>query len=128
MKQLKDLALEKLNHITLRRKWAHGKWLKLNSKVYNAAMKMEEAAFSDGALTKKHKELIALGIGVITDCESCMQWHMEQAVQAGATQQEIVETLEVAIEMGVVPATVHARFALEIMESLFDKPLQNAQP
>ena len=82
---------------------------------------MEEAAFVDGALSKKHKELIALGIGVITDCESCMQWHMERAVQAGATEQEIIETLEVAIEMGVVPATVHARFALEVMDTLLVK-------
>jgi AhpD family alkylhydroperoxidase len=84
-------------------------------------MKMEEAAFSDGALSKKHKELTALAIGVITDCESCMQWHMEQAVQAGAIQQEIIETLEVAIEMGVVPATVNARFALEVMDTLLGK-------
>lgn len=93
----------------------------MNSKVYQAAMKMEEATFADGALSKKHKELIALGIGVITDCESCMQWHMEQAIQAGATQQEIVEAIEVAVEMGVVPATVHARFALEVMDTLFGK-------
>ena len=113
-----ELVRTKLSHITHQRKWAHGKWLKINSKVYNAAMKMEEAAFSDGALSKKHKELIALGIGVITDCESCMQWHMEQAIQAGATQQEVIEAIEVAIEMGVVPATVHARFALEIMDTL----------
>ena len=42
-------------------------------------------------------------------------------MQAGATQQEIIETLEVAIEMGVVPATVHARFALEVMEMLLGK-------
>ena len=93
----------------------------MNSSVYSAAMKLEEAAFVDGALTKKQKELIALGIGVISNCESCMQWHMEQAVQAGATQRGIVEALEVAIEMGVVPATVHARFALEVLDSLFQK-------
>lgn len=73
----------------------------------------------DGALTRKHKELIALAIGAITNCESCMQWHMEQALQAGATQQEVIEAIEVAIEMGIVPASVHARFALEVMESLF---------
>lgn len=121
MKDLKNLADEKLRQITLKRKWAHGKWLKMNSPVYDAAMKLEEATFVDGALSRKQKELIALGIGVITDCESCMQWHMEQAVQAGASEREIVETLEVAIEMGVVPATVHARFALEVMDSLFDK-------
>ncbi|HEX6268920.1 MAG TPA: carboxymuconolactone decarboxylase family protein [Anaerolineales bacterium] len=91
MKTRGEVAQERLNQLTQQRKWAHGKWLKFNSKVYNATMRMEEAAFSNGALLKKHKELIALGIGVITDCESCMQWHMEQAVQAGATQQEIID-------------------------------------
>jgi len=113
-----EVAQEGLNRLTQQRKWAHGKWFRFNSKVYNAAMKMEEAAFSNGALSRKHKELMALAIGVIIDCESCMQWHMEQAVQAGATQPEIIETLEVAIEMSVVPATVHARFALEVMDTL----------
>lgn len=121
MRQLKAHTQETLEAITLKRKWAHGRWLKLDSKVYNAAMKLEEATFVDGALSRKHKELIALAIGVITDCESCMQWHMEQAVQAGATQREVVEALEVAIEMGVVPATVHARFALEVFDTLFEK-------
>lgn len=82
-------------------------------------MKREELTFVDGALARKHEELIALGIGVITDRESCMQWHMEQAVRAGATKRETVEALEVAIEMGVVPATVHARFALDVLDSLF---------
>ncbi len=121
MKELKKLAGDNLALIARKRKWAHGRWLKLHSNVYDAAMKMEEATFVDGALTRKQKELIALGIGVITDCESCMQWHMEQAVAAGATEREVVEALEVAIEMGVVPATVHARFALEVMESLFER-------
>lgn len=93
--------------------------MRINSPVYNAAIKLEEATFVDGALTRKHKELIALAIGAITNCESCMQWHMEQALQAGATQQEVIEAIEVAIEMGIVPASVHARFALEVMESLF---------
>jgi AhpD family alkylhydroperoxidase len=82
-----QVAQERVNQLTHQRKWAHGKCLRFNSKVYNAAMKMEEAAFPDDALSKKHKELMALAIGVIADRESCMQWHMEQAVQDGATQQ-----------------------------------------
>ncbi|MGE5783523.1 MAG: carboxymuconolactone decarboxylase family protein [Myxococcales bacterium] len=40
---------------------------------------MEQATFADGALSKKSKELIAVGIAVATNCESCMQWHIEQA-------------------------------------------------
>ena len=121
MKTRAEVAQERLNQLTQQRKWAHGKWFRFNSRVYNAAMKMEEAAFSDGAVSKKHEELMALAIGVITDCESCIQWHMEQAVQAGATQQEIIETLEVAIEMGVVPTTVNTRSALEVMDTLMGK-------
>ncbi len=79
---------------------------------------MEEAAFSDGALPKSTKELIAVGISVVIDCESCMQWHIEQAAKAGSTYAEILEAVEVGIEMGGGPATVSARFALEVMDSL----------
>lgn len=80
---------------------------------------MEAAAFADGALPKKTKELIAVGISVQINCESCMQWHIEQAVKAGATYEEILEAVEVGIEMGGGPATVSARFALQVMETAF---------
>ncbi len=111
--------MEKLQEITRRRKEAHGKLLALRSPVYQAFLEMEKAAFADGALPKKTKELIAAGISVVLDCESCMQWHIEQAAQAGASFQEVLETVEVGIEMGGGPATVSARFALEVMEATF---------
>jgi AhpD family alkylhydroperoxidase len=82
---------------------------------------MENAAFSDGALKKKEKELIAIGISVRIDCESCMQWHIEQAAAAGATYDEILEAVDVGIEMGGGPATVSVRFALQVMEAVFGK-------
>lgn len=112
---------EKFTEIDLRRKEAHAKLTRLNSKVYKAFLEMEKVTFCDGALSRKNKELIAAAIGVVTNCESCMQWHIEQAVKEGATQQEVLEALEVAIEMGIGPATVNARFALEVMENCFDK-------
>lgn len=55
---------------------------------------------------------------MVINCESCMQWHVEQAAQKGATEQEIMEAIEVGIEMGGGPATAHARLALEVLESL----------
>ena len=48
-----------------------------------------------------------------------MQWHIEQAARAGASMREVLEAVEVAIEMGGGPATVSARFALEVMEDVF---------
>lgn len=110
---------DKLRELSRRRKLAHTKFKSLHSKVYEAFLKMEEAAFSDGALPKKGKELIAIGISVVIDCESCMQWHIEQAAQAGATMEEVLEAVEVGVEMGGGPATVSARFALEVIDQVF---------
>ena len=59
-------------------------------------------------------------VSVVINCESCMQWHIEQAAKTGASKREIFEAIEVGIEMGGGPATAYARFALEVMANLFD--------
>ena len=111
--------MEKLRELSRKRKEAHAKLLSLKSKVYEAFLEMEKAAYSDGALPKKQKELIAVGISVVIDCESCMQWHIEQAAKDGATMQEILEAIEVGVEMGGGPATASARFALDVIADVF---------
>jgi len=40
----------------------------------------------NGELRKKHKELNAIGISVVIDCESCMEWHIKLAIDDGATE------------------------------------------
>ena len=113
--------MDRLKEISEHRDKAHKKLLSLKSKVYQAFLEMEKAAYCDGALPKKTKELIAVGISVVIDCESCMQWHIEQAAKAGASMDEVLEAVEVGIEMGGGKATVSARFALEVMESVYKK-------
>jgi AhpD family alkylhydroperoxidase len=110
--------MDKLQEIAEKRKKAHARLVSLSSRVYAGFLEMEKAAYCDGALAKKHKELIAIGISVATNCESCMQWHIEQAAKAGATFEEILEAIEVAIEMGGGPATVSARFAFDVIDSI----------
>jgi AhpD family alkylhydroperoxidase len=111
--------MDKIDAIVRRRRKAHAQLGFLGSKVYDAFLRVEATTFADGTLSKKAKELIAVGISVTTDCESCMQWHIDQAATAGATMREVLEAVEVGIEMGGGPATVSARFALEVMERVF---------
>jgi AhpD family alkylhydroperoxidase len=115
------MSREKLQDLTRTRKWAHQKLIEKGSGVYKAFLEMEKAAFSDGALKKREKELIAIGISVRINCESCMQWHIEEAAAAGATYDEVLEAVEVGIEMGGGPATVSARLALQVMEAVYEK-------
>ncbi len=111
--------MDKLDDISRKRKKAHQKLVSLKSEVYASFLQMEQATYADGALPKKTKELIAIGISVLMDCESCMQWHIDQAAACGATEQEILEAIEVGIEMGAGRVTVSARFALDVMERAF---------
>jgi AhpD family alkylhydroperoxidase len=111
--------MDRLKEISENREKAHKKLLSLESKVYKAFLEMEKSTYCDGALSKKTKELIAVGISVVIDCESCMQWHIEQAAKAGASEQEILEAIEVGIELACGRATVSARFALEVLEGIY---------
>jgi AhpD family alkylhydroperoxidase len=65
--------------------------------------------------------LIAVSIAVTTNCESCMQWHIDEAARAGAWMRDVLEAVEVGIEMGGGPETVSARFASEVMDAVYAK-------
>ena len=112
---MKDNDFEKIEEIIKDRKVAHDNLMK-SSGVYRIFTKLEEKAFSDGELEKKYKELIALGISLVVNCESCIEWHVHEALKSGATKKEILEAIEVGIEMGGGPATVSARFALKVLD------------
>ncbi|MFX1495647.1 MAG: carboxymuconolactone decarboxylase family protein, partial [Promethearchaeota archaeon] len=59
---------------------------------------------------------IAIGISIIINCESCIEWHIKEALNSGANREQIIEAIEVAIEMGGGPATVSSRFAFKVLE------------
>ena len=112
---MSDLTIKKIEQSIKDRKQCHLTFLR-NVKTYKPFLELEEKAFADGALTKKSKELMVLSISIVTKCEPCMEWHLNQAMQAGANDEEIYETIDVAIEMGGGQAGAYARFVLKVME------------
>jgi AhpD family alkylhydroperoxidase len=106
---------EKIESIIKTRKKAHAFYSK-KSKVYKCFLDMEKHTYTDGKLSKLQKELIAIGISVVINCESCMEWHIKQALDDGGSEDGILEAIEVGIEMGGGQATVSARFAMNVLE------------
>ncbi len=84
---------------------------------------LHKEATGAGTLSVKFKELIALGIAVAIRCENCIAYHVNDALKAGATRSEIVETLGVAMMMGGGPATMYACDAFDALEQ-FEKNAQ----
>ena len=67
----------------------------------------DKAALADGAIPKKYKELMAIAVALTTQCPYCIELHRQQAVKAGATEQELAEVIHVAAALRAGGAITH---------------------
>ncbi len=65
------------------------------------------SVLKEGVLDTKTKELIAIGTSITARCKYCIAIHVEKALNAGATKEEILEAAIVAILMGGGPAMTY---------------------
>ena len=84
--------------------------------------RLHKKAVETGALGGKTKELMALAISIAVHCDGCVTYHMRDAITAGATRPEVLETIGVAILMGGGPASIYAVYALDALEQLLPLP------
>ena len=84
--------------------------------VMKAFSGLAQAALAPKALDAKTKELIALGISVAIRCDDCIGFHVKAALDHGASREEIIEALGMAIYMGAGPSVMYATHALEAYE------------
>ena len=71
-----------------------------------------QAALAPKALDAKTKELIALAVSIAVHCDDCIAFHTKAAVEHGASREEVLETLGMAIYMGAGPSAMYASHAL----------------
>jgi len=68
---------------------------------------VHDAALADGALSGRVKELMALAIATVKQCDGCIAYHAKAAARLGATRDEVAEALSVALLMDGGTATVY---------------------
>jgi AhpD family alkylhydroperoxidase len=78
--------------------------------------RLHKKAMEDGTLSRKVKEMMALAISIVVGCDGCIAYHVHDAVAAGATRQELLETIGVALLMGGGPGSIYAAHALDAIE------------
>lgn len=78
--------------------------------------RLDSAAYEDGALPGRTKELMGLVASTVLRCNDCIDYHLEQCVKAGHAKDEIVDALNVALVVGgsiVIPHLRHAIMSLD---------------
>ena len=86
--------------------------------VMKAFSGLAQAALGGEGLDTKTKELIALAVSVAVRCDDCIAFHAQAAAKAGATKQELAQTLRMAIYMGAGPSVMYASHALAAFDQL----------
>lgn len=84
--------------------------------VMKAFSAMATAATEPGALDTRTKELIALAIAVAIRCDGCVAFHARAAVKHGATREQVMETMGMALYMGAGPSLMYAAQAVEAFD------------
>lgn len=99
-KRLNDLALSKAN---------------LGIKRFYG---LDAAAYSDGALDTKTKEMLGLVASMVLRCDDCISYHLQQCFELEANDAEMQEVFTIALLVGGSIVIPHHRRAVEFWEQL----------
>lgn len=74
---------------------------------------LSQAAFGEGDIPSKYKELIAVAVAVSKQCTYCIESHRGAAIKAGATETELAEAIFIASAIGAGAAVTHGTHLIE---------------
>jgi AhpD family alkylhydroperoxidase len=87
---------------------------------------LDSAAYRDGPLDGRTKELLGLVASAVLRCNDCIDYHLLQCVEAGWSDEELVDALNVALIVGGSIVIPHLRHAVETIDLLRQEASQAA--
>ena len=82
---------------------------------------LDSAAYREGALDEKTKELLGLVASTVLRCNDCIDYHLDQCVEVGISDEELYDALNVALVVGGSIVIPHLRHAVETIDLLRGK-------
>src|SRR5512137_26559 len=84
----------------------------------NRFFNLDTAAYKDGALDARTKELLGLVASAVLRCNDCIDYHLIQCIDAGWNDDQIYDALNVALIVGGSITIPHLRHAVETIDIL----------
>ena len=102
--------------------------LEMNEKILNSGFKdykkffaLDNAAYTDGTIPVKYKEMMGLVASMVLRCNDCIFYHLDRCVTEGTTREELQEAMHIALIVGGSIVIPHLRYAFEILDQLQSK-------
>jgi AhpD family alkylhydroperoxidase len=81
-------------------------------------LNLDGAAYKEGTLDSKTKELLGLVASAVLRCNDCIDYHLIQCLDAGWKDEELYDALNVALIVGGSIFIPHLRHAVETIATL----------
>lgn len=98
---------------------------RMNERIYGSEhlgikrfFNLDTAAYRDGALDGRTKELLGLVASAVLRCNDCIDYHLDQCVGVGFTDEELHDALNVALVVGGSIVIPHLRHAFDTIDQL----------
>lgn len=99
----------------------------MNDKILNSGFRdfnkffaLDNKAYINGALDSKTKELMGMVASMVLRCNDCILYHIDRAVEEGATRKEFYESFNISLIVGGSIVIPHLRFAMEQLDELLE--------
>ncbi len=79
---------------------------------------IDEKTYHPGALDAKTKELMGLAVSMVLRCDDCITYHLIEALEKGASREELFETFTVALVVGGSIVIPHLRRAVSFLDEM----------
>jgi AhpD family alkylhydroperoxidase len=96
---------------------------KMNNRIFDIEHRgikrffnLDTAGYADGALDGRTKELLGLVASMVLRCNDCIDYHILQCVDAGFTEEELYDAMNVALIVGGSIVIPHLRHAVETID------------
>lgn len=77
---------------------------------------LDSSAYQDGALSAKQKELLGLVASLVLRCNDCVDYHIQQCIDLGWSDEELFDAFNVALVVGGSIVIPHLRHAVETVD------------
>jgi AhpD family alkylhydroperoxidase len=94
----------------------------------NRFFSLDEAAYRDGALDTRTKEMLGLVASMVLRCNDCIDYHLIQCVGLGVTEAELAEAMNVALIVGGSIVIPHLRHAFDTLDVLLAEKTEDDAP
>ncbi|WP_086347437.1 carboxymuconolactone decarboxylase family protein [Candidatus Enterococcus clewellii] len=77
---------------------------------------LDQQVYAEGAISKENKELMGLAISIVTKCDECILYHLEQCIELAISREKMIEAIKIGVIGGGSVTYPQARFAFKTLQ------------